>query len=123
MEELLNQAEELIKDKKLEDAQAILNDITERNAQWHYLQSLIFYRKKWYSESKKHIEEALATEPDNEKYIKFHNKLKKRAQEASFSETDEKDKQMGKRKLSICEYCRDNCKHICLACCEGLCSS
>lgn len=119
MEELLTKAEELIKDKKLEEAQAILNGITERNAQWHYLQSLIFYRKKWYSESKKHIEDALVTEPDNEKYFKFYNKLKKRAKDASLSGANSKDKQMGKCKFSI----KDDCKDICLACCEGICSS
>ena len=127
MEELLTKAEKLIKDKKLEEAQAILNDIHERNARWHYLQSLIFYRKKWYSESKKHIEEALATEPDNEKYNKFYNKLKKRAQNASFSETNVKDKQMGKRKFSLVDECgscsNEDCAEICTGSCEGICTS
>ena len=75
--------EQLIKDGKLNDAQNRLDDISDRNAEWHYLQSVIFYKKNWINESKKKLEIALNMEPHNEKYYDAYTKLK---QKIAFSE-------------------------------------
>ena len=40
-----SEVEQLIKDGKVSEAQNRLDDITDRNAEWHYLQSVIFYKK------------------------------------------------------------------------------
>lgn len=67
--------EQLIKDGKLEDAQNRLDFIYERSAEWHYLQSILFYRKNWQLESKKQLEIAVNLDPENVKYREALTKL------------------------------------------------
>lgn len=67
--------EETIKNGNIDQAQRELDAFNERGAQWHYLQSVIFYRKNWMNESKKQLEIALQLEPDNEKYKESYKKL------------------------------------------------
>lgn len=67
--------EELIKAGNLQDAQRILDGFNERGGRWHYLQSVVFYRKNWINESKKQLEIAIQLEPDNDKYKDAYKKL------------------------------------------------
>ena len=67
--------EELLKDGNLAEAQRELDSFNERGGRWHYLQSVLFYRKNWVSESKKQLEIAIQLEPDNEKYKETYRKL------------------------------------------------
>ena len=60
--------EELIRTGDIPEAQRILDGFNERGARWHYLQSVVFYRKNWINESKKQLEIAIQLEPDNDKY-------------------------------------------------------
>ncbi len=70
------EVEELIKAGNLSLAQEKLDDITDRGAEWHYLQSVIFYKKNWLNESKKQLEIALNIEPHNGKYGEAYTRLK-----------------------------------------------
>lgn len=65
----------LIKDDKINEAQQRLDDVDDRNAEWHYLQSVIFYKKNWMSESKKQLEIAMSLDPNNLKYKENYDKL------------------------------------------------
>jgi len=56
-------------------AQSKLDSFNERNAEWHYLQSVIFYKKNWSNESKKQLELAIRLEPANTKYKDAYEKL------------------------------------------------
>ena len=67
--------EELLKDGNLTEAQRELDSFNERGGRWHYLQSVLFYRKNWVNESKKQLEIAIQLEPDNEKYKETYRKL------------------------------------------------
>lgn len=67
--------EELIKNGDLHEAQRKLDAFNERSARWHYLQSVVFYKKNWMNESKKQLEIALQLEPNNEKYKETYKKL------------------------------------------------
>lgn len=67
--------EEKIKQNKIVEAQQMLDEIMERNAEWHYLQSIIFYKKSWYSESKNQLEIAVSMEPGTTKYRDALNRL------------------------------------------------
>ncbi len=67
-----------LKDKKPEEAQRILDNISYRNAEWHYFQSIIFYEKSWLNDSKSQLEIALELEPGNEKYLRALENLKKK---------------------------------------------
>ena len=67
--------EELIKSGDIHEAQRVLDSFNERGGRWHYLQSVVFYRKNWVNESKKQLEIAIQLEPDNEKYKETYKKL------------------------------------------------
>ncbi len=73
-----SEVEALIRDGRIEAAQNKLDNISNRNAEWHYLQSVIFYKKNWFNESKKQLEICLTMEPYNEKYKNSYEKLKKK---------------------------------------------
>lgn len=71
-----SEVEKLIRDNRLNSAQDLLDSYNERNAEWHYLQSVIFYKKNWINESKKQLEIAMSMEPHNNKYSDAYTKLK-----------------------------------------------
>ncbi len=66
--EMFAQIEQLIKVGNLDEAQHLLDEIMDRPAEWHYLQSIVFYRKNWYTDSKKQLELACKLDPQNVKY-------------------------------------------------------
>lgn len=70
------EVEDLIKKGDISGAQNLLDNIYNRDGEWHYLQSVIFYKKNWYNESKKQLEIAINLEPNNAKYNDAYTKLK-----------------------------------------------
>lgn len=125
--------EELIKSGDLQEAQRVLDSFNERNAYWHYLQSVIFYRKNWINESKKQLEIAMHLEPDNEKYKDAYKKLNEKMTSDSANNNagnqgvyqgqtmnTYQDDQMGG---SFCATCVECCAlNACLNClCNGCC--
>ena len=123
--------EELINAGNYADAQRELDGFNERGAKWHFLQSVLFYRKNWISESKKQLEIAIQLDPDNEKYRETYKKLNEKinydAQRSSqgvyqgqtINSADEN--QMGG---SFCANCIECCyinmciNCLCSACCR-----
>ncbi len=73
-----SEIERMIKDGRIESAQSRLDDLSERDAEWHYLQSVIFYKKNWTNESKKQLEIAMNMDPHNSKYADAYTKLKQK---------------------------------------------
>lgn len=67
--------ESAIKSGDLNKAQQLLDDFNERNAEWHYLQSVIYYKKNWINESKKQLEIAISMNSSEPKYKSALNKL------------------------------------------------
>ncbi|MDD4291222.1 MAG: hypothetical protein PHX51_03150 [Clostridia bacterium] len=68
---------DLLTENRINEAQKILDDIDDRNAEWHYLQSVLYYKKSWYVEARKQLEFALKLDPDNAKYKQQLNDLNK----------------------------------------------
>ncbi len=68
----------LIKKGDIAGAQQKLDDVSERTAEWHYLQSVVFYKKNWVNESKKQLEIAMTMDPHNTKYADSYTKLKQK---------------------------------------------
>ena len=66
-----------IKDNKLDEAQDALDQIIDRTAEWHYLQSILFYKRNWFLESKNQLEMACQMEPNNKRYKQSLDKLTK----------------------------------------------
>lgn len=59
---------DLIKSKKYDEAQDVLDSITNRGAQWHFYQSQVYYYREWLTECRKQLSIAIEMDPDNEKY-------------------------------------------------------
>lgn len=64
----LGEIDRMIKDGNLDGAQTELDKLSDRSAHWHFLQSIIFYKKGWYDESRAQLKLALNLEPDNTQY-------------------------------------------------------
>jgi len=75
---LYKEVEDLIKNGNLSAAQDKLDSFNERGAEWHYLQSVLFYKKNWLNESKKQLEIAMQSDPTNAKYKDSYDKLVKK---------------------------------------------
>ena len=67
--------QQLIKDNKLDLAQAKLDERVVRDAEWHYIQSILFYKRNWFLESKKQLELACQMDPNNARYRQSLEKL------------------------------------------------
>lgn len=74
-EDLFGQVENYLREGNVQEAQRVLDSFNERGGQWHYLQSVVFYRKNWMNESKKQLEIAIQLEPENQKYKEAYKKL------------------------------------------------
>lgn len=126
---------ELIKNDKLTEAQARLDNFNERNAEWHYYQAGVYYRKQWMNDSKKQLEIAMEMDPDNQKYRAEYGKLnhreEKKQQQSSGQQQqqsqnpysnrplDDEDMQMGG---SVCSNCVSCCyTYLCVDCLFSLC--
>ncbi len=69
------EVDRLIKAGKIDEAQQKLDECSERRAEWHYLQAVIYYKKNWGNECKKQLEIAMTKEPSNAKYKESYDKL------------------------------------------------
>lgn len=67
--------DDLIKKGSYDDAQARLDAITDRTAQWHYLQSIIYYKREWLTDSRSQLAEAVRMDPQNSTYKAALDKL------------------------------------------------
>ncbi len=125
-----SEVETLIKQGNISLAQAKLDDINQRDAEWHYLQSVIFYKKNWLNESKKQLEIALNLEPHNQKYSNAYVKLKEKIEynDRQFNSNaygpnhqSADNRQMGGTDTNGCvDYCLTMCcmNMLCNMCCS-----
>ena len=118
---------ELIKKGDLSAAQTALDNFNERGAEWHYLQSVVFYKKNWMNESKKQLEIAIQMDGSNAKYRDAYEKLKARTeykqQTGGAVHTDPDpapaDDQMGGNWCANCASCCYT--YLCVNCLFNLC--
>ena len=110
--------ENLIKAGNISSAQTKLDAFDERDAEWHYVQAMLYYKKNWLNESKKQLEIAKNMEPDNNKYANAYNKMisnqgrrvENTQQQSSVPPTQ--PQQMG----------NDGCKDVCTCCQAAICA-
>ena len=128
---------ELLKSDKISEAQYLLDSFNERSAEWHYLQSVVFYKKNWTNDSKKQLEIAMQMQPDNMKYKEAYGKLnakinyneqsaKKQQSENPYSNAQphtsmdgDDDRMMGGNACSECVSCCYT--YLCVDCLFSLC--
>jgi len=70
---------EAIKKGDLDNAQQMLSTIETKGAEWHYLQSVLYYKRNWINESRQQLEIAVSMEPNNDKYRQALQKLNQKA--------------------------------------------
>lgn len=122
----------LLKEEKIAEAQALLDDCNERPAEWHYLQAVVYYKKDWTNDSKKQLEIAMQMDPDNVKYRSAYGKInaKNDFQKQSAHETEnpysrnngapiDDEPQMGGNACSNCISCCYT--YLCVDCLFSLC--
>ncbi|MFI3166552.1 MAG: hypothetical protein R3Y32_00385 [Bacillota bacterium] len=61
------EVENALKVGNLEKAQAILDGYSGRDTDWHYYQSNLYYKKNWFTDSKKQLELSLQLDPSNQR--------------------------------------------------------
>ncbi len=52
----------------LDAAATILNNATDRNAEWHFLSGMIAYRRGWYDQASGLVQQAVNMDPNNFEY-------------------------------------------------------
>ncbi len=110
-----SEIERLIKDGKISEAQNKLDDYSERDAEWHYLQAVIFYRKNWNNESKKQLEIAMNMDPFNSKYSDSYQKLKQKTEfnQQNFYQQQPNQNQTSNRQMGGTNDCMTMCATWC----------
>lgn len=135
--EKLDDAEAKIRSGDIDGAQNSLDDCTTRTARWHYLQSVVFYRKNWSGDALKQLELACNMEPGNKKYsdaksaMEKHVKANTTAQSNSFYDNGTKAERSyadstrnsynpNSRGCSACDICSGLlCADCCCECMGG----
>ena len=132
--DMFGRVEQYLKEGNFNEAQRVLDSFNERGAQWHYLQSVVFYRKNWINESKKQLEIAIQLDPENanskETYRKLNEKInydagqqngqKQQTYEGQTMSSEPSESQMGG---NFCANCIECCYlNMCINClCSGCC--
>ena len=132
--DMFGRVEQYLKEGNFNEAQRVLDSFNERGAQWHYLQSVVFYRKNWINESKKQLEIAIQLDPENANYKETYRKLnekinydagqqngqKQQTYEGQTMSSEPSESQMGG---NFCANCIECCYlNMCINClCSGCC--
>ena len=132
--DMFGRVEQYLKEGNFNEAQRVLDSFNERGAQWHYLQSVVFYRKNWINESKKQLEIAIQLYPENANYKETYRKLnekinydagqqngqKQQTYEGQTMSSEPSESQMGG---NFCANCIECCYlNMCINClCSGCC--
>ncbi|MCL2695620.1 MAG: J domain-containing protein [Clostridiales bacterium] len=61
-------------------AQSVLAGIPLRNAEWHYLSGIVYFRMGWYSHAREHLTRAHKMEPQNAEYANAYQTILNNAQ-------------------------------------------
>lgn len=119
--------EAAIKDGNLTYAQSVLDRMEDRSGEWHYLESVIFYKQNHILDSKRQLEIALEQDPQNQKYKDAYEKLlaKIRFSESQFSSGNrggyQNGQSMGQGRQMGGDSCMDFCANV--VCYTVLCNS
>ncbi len=116
----LEEVARLLKEGDVSKAQTILDDCHERNAEWHYLQAVIFYKKNWTNDSKKQLEIAMQMDPGNQKYRTAYGKMNAKddyeKKNAGGAQNPYENQPSGEQNQMGGNGCND-----CISCCYTIC--
>ena len=120
---------DLLRQDKISEAQTLLDDFNERDAEWHYLQAVVYYKKNWTNDSKKQLELAIQMDPNNVKYRNAYGKMNAKNDYEKQNEQRQNpyvnsapthdEQQMGGGVCGDCMTCccASMCANYCMRCC------
>ena len=103
----------LINTGRIDEANVLLERVpqAERNAEWHFLMALVYYRKGWLQNARDEINTACAMDPYNREYITFKQRMSSGSAESPYAGMNGNDSTCG---TPCCTCCGDL---LCLDCC------
>ncbi len=111
---LYSQARSAINQGNLGLAESLLQRVSARDAEWHYLMGTVFYRKGWYDEALREYNQACQMDPTNAEYRTALNRLNMSGGYGGYRPMAE---------ASLCDCCMYSlCLNCCMqSCCGGGC--
>lgn len=100
----------LINAGRIDEAEVLLNGINDRNAEWHFLMSLVYYRKGWLQDARNEINIACQMDPYNSEYRAFQQRMSSGSYSSPYSGRNTNT--VGG--CSTCDICNTL---ICMDCC------
>ena len=73
--ELFKKIRSFIQAGNVIEAERLLDEASNQNAEWHFLKGLLFMRKGWYAEAHKFVQQAVNMDPTNFEYRDALNKM------------------------------------------------
>lgn len=112
----------LINAGRINEAETLLNGVSERNAEWHFLMSLVYYRKGWLQDARSEINLACQMDPYNREYRSFQQRMSSGSYSSPYSGMNT-NTAGGCSACDVCQamLCADCCCECmggdCIACC------
>lgn len=110
----------LISAGRINEAETLLGGIpaADRNAEWHFLMSLVLYRKGWLQDARNEINAACNMDPYNQEYRSFQQRMSSGAYSSPYSNMNTNHTQQ----CSGCDVCQALlCADCCCECMGGDC--
>lgn len=110
----LNHIRKMVNENRLDEAEAALNSVSVRNAEWHFLMGAVKQKRGWHDMAYQHFARAVQLDPYNAEYRNAYNTMN--AQRGFYTSTSNG---YGYNNTSTCCTC-DNCTSLLCAdcCCE-----
>ena len=106
-----DQARAFVNSGRLAEAEAVLNRMTTREAEWYFIKGLIYSKKGWYNEAYSNITTAVNMEPSNYEYREALNRMNYSNQQYQASTYNRRGYDSGPDLCGICQclICSDCC--------------
>ena len=88
---IYNQVRNAINVGNIGMAEGLLDRVSDRDAEWHYLRANVCYRKGWFDEAMQEINQACGMEPNNYEYQRTKQVLSQSAQYGGYRPTQGND--------------------------------
>jgi molecular chaperone DnaJ len=106
-----------LQQRRVDEAERTLDQMSDRNAEWHFLRGVCYSLRGWYAMARENIAMAVNMEPNNMEYRNALNQLENGARGYQpFAGPFGQGQGMGGQGDGLCELCS------CLMCSECLCS-
>lgn len=106
---LYNQVRNAINVDNIDMAMGLLNRVSERDAEWHYLRAHICHRKQWYDEAMREINQACAMDPTNMEYNRTRTIFNQSFQYGGYRPAGQTNDAMDCCTQMLCLNCLCNC--------------